>query len=167
MQRGKVPASTLRRACLQACYLHACTLYWGSASVICVPTGIEPLAVCWCSRAHSAPTTCLVPGRVTGLLQGRPPRWAGVVVCECVHCVMFVYNMWVWGAVAAWEEGKVEGAGSKLVYWTSRLVPQEGFVLWSLGAATTKSQWKCACPSLSPSVCLPVHLHPKLVYLSF
>lgn len=36
----------------------------------------------------------------------------------------------------------------------------------SLGAPISKSQWKSACPSLSPSVCLPIHLHPKLGSLS-
>ena len=64
------------------------------------------------------------------------------------------------------EEGNIEGAGSELVYWTSILVPHEGFLLWGLGAATTKNHWKCSYPSLSPSVCLPVHLHPKLLSLS-
>ncbi len=106
-----------------------CALHWGSAPVNCVPTGTEPLAVGWRSRARSAPTTCLVPGRVTGLLQGGPPRWAGGVACACVWCVLCVCDMWGWGAVAACEEGKPGGAGSKLVPWTSRSQPQEGVVL--------------------------------------
>lgn len=90
MQWWKVLTSTLRQTCVWACYLHACTLHWGSASVNCVPTGTEPLAVGWRSRAHSATTTCLVPGRVTRLLQGGPPQWAGVAVCECVRCVCII-----------------------------------------------------------------------------
>lgn len=65
-------------------------LHWGSAPVNCVPTGTEPLAVGWRSRAHSAPTTCLVPGRVTGLLQGGPPLWVGggvFALCLCAVCM--------------------------------------------------------------------------------
>ena len=50
------------------------------------------------------------PGpRREGLLDG----WGGDV-CACVGCVLSEYNMWGWGAVVAWEEGKAGGAGSKL-----------------------------------------------------
>lgn len=102
-------------------------LHWGSAPVNCVPTGTEPLAVGWRSRAHSAPTTCLVPGRVTGLLQGGPPLWVGGGGV-CVVSVCCVYGMWDWGAVASWEVGKPGGAGSKLVSWTFRSLPQDRVV---------------------------------------
>lgn len=143
-----------------------------------MPTGTEPLAVGWHSRARSAPTTCLVPGRVSGLLQGGPSLWAGGVARARVSPALCVYEMWGLRALAAWEEVRPGGAGSKLVLWTSSsLYHRKGLcckdsqtgadTACSLGETTSKSLWKSVCPSLGPSVCLPVHLHPELVSLSF
>lgn len=137
-------------------------------SVNCVPTGIGPLAVGWCSHAHSVPTTCLVPGRVTRLLQEGPPR-CRVAVHEREHCVLCVYNMRLRG-IFSLSVGEARGSREQVSSPDLQIFATGGYILWrqsdrgglNLNAATFKSQWKSACSSLSPSVCLPVHLHPKL-----
>ena len=141
-----------------------CALHWESAPVNCVPAGSGPLAAGWHSRARSAPTTCLVPGRVTGLLWGGlGGGWgAGCGVCSCVCCVCIICE--VGGHLQPGRRWKLGGAGSKVVLWRRSGRDGRGS---SLGAAASESQCESACPSLGPSVCLPVHLHPELVSLSF
>lgn len=135
--------------------MHALCSSLRESTVYCEPAGRKPLAVSWHSCARSAPTTCLVPGIVTGLLKGGPPLWVSVRV-RSIECL--AWERGVLGVCLCFREDKVRRSSwlFRLKIYTKGLCYKgsRGLV-WVLLRPRPREN-RPVVPSVHLSVCLSI-----------
>ena len=169
MRWWKVLACTLRQACVQACYLHVCTVLY--IERVRLLTACQLAAGPWQRAGIRVPVQLPPPVWSLEESPGSCGGWMGRRLRCVFMCVLCVYNMRGWGAFAAREE--VEAGGSREQGCAVETVRPRWPWLQSGRCCLREPMWICmsfprsiclsACPSASwisvsvfLTVCLPL-----------